>query len=134
MRGRRVRRTRTASPPVWGVRFAVGFQKTCEMHRRDLSFEGSVTFTFLSIFLPCLALTLIPGVPVCERAGVQDLKAVASQALAFSTDEDGADSSGMNPFASVFDLGKEPMDYWEDRVCMHLLTVTRCFAPRWSPR
>lgn len=46
----------------------------------------------------------------------QELKALASQALPFSTDEDGVDSSGMNPLASVFDLGKEPMDFWEDRV------------------
>ena len=41
---------------------------------------------------------------------------LAAEALPFSTDEDGADSSGVNPMASVFDLGKEPMDYWEDRV------------------
>ncbi|CAM9349125.1 unnamed protein product, partial [Scytosiphon promiscuus] len=46
----------------------------------------------------------------------EDLKAVAAEALAFATDEDGPDSSGMNPLASVFDLGKEPMDYWEDRL------------------
>ncbi|CAN0449989.1 unnamed protein product, partial [Hapterophycus canaliculatus] len=46
----------------------------------------------------------------------QDLKALASEALPFATDEDVPDSSGMNPLASVFDLGKEPMDYWEDRV------------------
>lgn len=46
----------------------------------------------------------------------QDLQALASEALDFSTDEDGADQSGMNPYNSVFDLGKEPMDFWEDRV------------------
>ncbi|CBN77189.1 conserved unknown protein [Ectocarpus siliculosus] len=46
----------------------------------------------------------------------EDLKALASQALAFSTDEDGSGYSGMNPLASVFDLGQEPMDYWEDKL------------------
>lgn len=47
---------------------------------------------------------------------LQDLKALASQALPFSTDEDGSGYSGINPLASVFDLGQEPMDYWEDKV------------------
>lgn len=46
----------------------------------------------------------------------QGLKDLASEAKPFATDEDGVASSGMNPLASVFDLGKEPMDYWEDRV------------------
>eukprot|EP00903_Cladosiphon_okamuranus_P009754 g9273.t1 len=46
----------------------------------------------------------------------EELKELASEALPFSTDEDGADSSGINPLASVFDLGKEPMDFWEDRL------------------
>ncbi|CAM9750393.1 unnamed protein product [Pylaiella littoralis] len=44
------------------------------------------------------------------------LKDLASEAKPFATDEDGVASSGMNPLASVFDLGKEPMDYWEDRL------------------
>lgn len=50
----------------------------------------------------------------------EELLEVASDAMPFSTDEDGAQPSGINPLASVYDLGKDPMDYHEDR--LELLT------------
>ncbi|CAM9598015.1 unnamed protein product, partial [Sphacelaria rigidula] len=36
--------------------------------------------------------------------------------MPFSTDEDGAQSDGINPLASVYDLGQDPLDYHEDRL------------------
>ena len=67
--------------------------------------------------------------PLTRRVPSQDLLAVASEALPFSTDEDGPDSSGVNPMASVFDLGKEPMDYWEDRVSAFSLSLPSSSPP-----
>lgn len=48
--------------------------------------------------------------------GLQELLKVASSALPFSTDEDGSKPSGINPLASLYDLGRDPLDYYEDKV------------------
>lgn len=63
-----------------------------------------------------IPLVCVRVVSFCFFRDPQDLADVASAALPFSTDEDGADPPGMNPLNSVFDLGKDPLDYFEDRV------------------
>lgn len=63
---------------------------------------------------------------------LQELLEVASDAMPFSTDEDGAQPSGINPLASVYDLGKDPMDYHEDRVRFFSLFLSLTF--RINPR
>lgn len=51
---------------------------------------------------------------------LQQLREVADLALPFATDEDNPGEDGINPMVSLFDLGDEPVDYWDDRVSQPL--------------
>ena len=60
-----------------------------------------------------------------EVAGQQhaELKAIAARgaarkALHFATDEDGATTSGVDPYSNLFDLGDDPLAYYWDRMAL----------------
>ena len=52
-----------------------------------------------------------------------ELKAIAARgaarkALHFATDEDGATTSGVDPYSNLFDLGDDPLAYYWDRMAL----------------
>ena len=53
----------------------------------------------------------------------------ASAELAFATDEDGSRSDGIDPFVSVYDLGRDPIFFHQDRLALVQSLITSVRAP-----
>ena len=59
----------------------------------------------------------VPGQQHAELKAIA-ARGAARKALHFATDEDGATTSGVDPYSNLFDLGDDPLAYYWDRMAL----------------